>query len=371
MMISQTDTMSTCPRCGNETSPDWSFCAHCALPLETKVGEQTTLSDRIRYIQRESASRTKRERFSRWILSLSVMATFLLVVGGGIILFHPAFVPSMFQPVTPAEFETRIVEQAQPIQTEQGEFITEFTWIRIPAGEFMYGEPPDPARNFGGNLQKVDLDAFEILMYEVTNGQWYEYLKDEETRLRRTGQYKASVPRNWLWDSRSGEEPRIPFGLHDKPVVFITWEQAYDFCKKWLPRKLGCDEAFLPSSAQWEKAARGMGNENRYPWGNSPTIQRGGIQVYPCNVLEVNLGRPTEVGAYDGDKSPFGVYGMAGNVAEFVGVRERNYMAYKGGSFEEEILDAQIHIETELSPNSTFTWQAVGFRAARPAQDSE
>jgi formylglycine-generating enzyme required for sulfatase activity len=75
------------------------------------------------------------------------------------------------------------------------------------------------------------------------------------------------------------------------------------------------------------------------------------------------------VNAFPYDASPYGVIGLGGNVSEFVGYAATGHMAYRGGSFADPVIDAQIHIETQLPLNSRFTWAFVGFRAVRPTED--
>ena len=363
MSLNATEIDLTCPRCGERVQSDWGYCPFCSMALEAPAGERATLSDRIRYIRRDSEVRSRRQAVYRWGLTFATIFTVLLIVGGGVLLFHPAFVPSLFQPPEPRVWEI-LARVAEPEPTELPEApVLQFQWVKVPAGKFRYGRP--------GSTVEVELDAFEIMQYEVTNQQWWDYLWDEQNRLRRTLKFRRSVPRHWGWDANAGEFefPQVPNGLHDLPVVNITWYQANDFCTVYLQNKLKCAETYLPTSAQWELAARGFEDERRYPWGDQATLDQGSYQVQRCNVRETGNRRPVDVRRFPKDRSPFGVLGMAGNVAEFVGYLETNDMAYKGGSFEDPVVDAQIHIQTAIPPRSTFTWSNVGFRAARDLEE--
>jgi len=238
-----------------------------------------------------------------------------------------------------------------------------FEWVQIPKGTVRFGEP--------GRTVEVDLDAFEIMKYEVTNRQWWEYLRSEESRLRRLAKFNRAVPRHWNWNRKldAGEFPSVPSGLNDRPVVHITWYQANDFSTVYLRRKLECAETYLPTGAQWEMAARGTEDVRRYPWGDEATVERDSYRELRCNVRETGIRMATDVALFPLDRSPFGVFGMAGNVSEFVGYPVRNQMAYRGGSFEDPVVDAQIHIKVVIPPRSTFTWSNVGFRAARAVSE--
>lgn len=363
MFTNSLESRLTCPRCEGDVQDDWHYCPHCSMALDIPAGERATLSDRIRYIRRENESRSRRQAVYNWGLTVASILTVLIVIGGGILLFHPAFVPALFQPG-----EIPVVDLTEPpAKASTGDLpalpVLDFNWVRIPAGKFHFGRPgQDPP-------VIVELDAFEIMKYEVTNAQWLEYLESERNRLEREKWFRDAVPRNWNWDPKSGEDPEVPRGLHDRPVVYITWYAASDFCRRYLPKRLKCAEAYLPTAAQWEMAARGPDNERRYPWGDNAFEEINDVQLPLCNVRETGNRMPVDVTLYPKDKSYFGVYGMGGNVSEFVGIHEQRLMAYRGGSFDDTMEDAQIHIETQISPNSSFTWRNVGFRAARPVED--
>ena len=88
------------------------------------------------------------------------------------------------------------------------------------------------------------------------------------------------------------------------PVDGVTWQQAVDYCTFRNKR--------LPTEAEWEKAARGVGG-HIYPWGDA---------VPNCTLahyLDCTQGNTSAivVGSRAGD-SPFGLKDMGGNVSEWV-----------------------------------------------------
>ena len=110
------------------------------------------------------------------------------------------------------------------------------------------------------------------------------------------------------------------------PVVGVTWEQAQAFCH-WrnaqyqsvsnLPR---AQEYRLPTEAEWEYAARGGRYNAAYPWGGPYVRDAKGcflanFKPMRGNYTEDGYFLPSAVGTYD--PNDYGLYGMAGNVAEW------------------------------------------------------
>ncbi|MDO4671685.1 SUMF1/EgtB/PvdO family nonheme iron enzyme [Falsiporphyromonas endometrii] len=118
-------------------------------------------------------------------------------------------------------------------------------------------------------------------------------------------------------------------GYDDYPVVGITWEQAQAFCawrsayfKKGLnlPEGQIVEDFRLPTEAEWEYAARAGNSNSKYPWSSDDL--RSGKGCFLGN-FKPGEGDYTSDGhlitARVGSYSPndFGLYDMAGNVAEW------------------------------------------------------
>jgi len=102
----------------------------------------------------------------------------------------------------------------------------------------------------------------------------------------------------------------------DYPVIFVSYMHAVSYCN-WVGGK-------LPTEAQWEKAARGIGKE-LFPWGND--LLDGNLSNYcDINCTESYRDKTNDdgyrdtapVGSYPAGASPYGIYDMSGNVWEWV-----------------------------------------------------
>ncbi len=122
------------------------------------------------------------------------------------------------------------------------------------------------------------------------------------------------------------------------PVVGVSWKQANAFCE-WRThyfnsflesKKRNPESDFrLPTEAQWEYAARGGRSQAQYPWGGPYLRNKKG-----CLLANFKPGRgnyPEDGGFYTvrADAywpNDFGLYNMAGNVAEWT-----SSLYYEGG----------------------------------------
>jgi formylglycine-generating enzyme required for sulfatase activity len=164
--------------------------------------------------------------------------------------------------------------------------------VHVPAGSFLMGSPAgEGVPDWETPQHEVTLPAYRIGKYPVTNAQYAEFLKREQTQ---------DAPRKVGWFLR---EP--PAEQLDHPVVGVSWYDAQAYCR-WLSVQTG-RRYRLPTEAEWEKAARGI--EGRlYPWGNEWEEGR-------CHARGDDT---APVAAYPQGASPYGCCDMAGNVQEWV-----------------------------------------------------
>ena len=176
--------------------------------------------------------------------------------------------------------------------------------VAIPAGKALLGcnaavdaecendEPP-------GGL--VELAAFEIDATEVTVAEYRACVdagacSAQGLELPSSG--KADRP-ELVWTCNWGKPDR-----DRHPINCLDWNAAVAFCT-WAKKR-------LPTANEWERTARGT-DGRRYPWGNDePTPE----QAVFGQVVGKG-GKTAPVGTTPGDVSPFGLFGMAGNILEW------------------------------------------------------
>ena len=168
--------------------------------------------------------------------------------------------------------------------------------ILVLGGAFQMGCNPGespPCTNADGETpyHTVQLSSYFIDKREVTVAQYELCVFDGACSL--PGQTHASVANaNYQAPDR---------GKH--PINYVDWGQAKAYCE-WAGGSRLCTEA------EWEYAARGF-DERKYPWGNDP-VSCERAHIASCGPTT----RPVAE-TIDG-VSPFGVFDMSGNVAEWV-----------------------------------------------------
>ena len=206
--------------------------------------------------------------------------------------------------------------------------------------------------------REVTLPTYYIDKYEITVRQYKHFLDS-------TGRLPPGDPRfPEVYPWAQGEEP--PGDIMDHPVIYISWFDANDYCA-WVGKR-------LPSEAEWEKAARG--EDDRYwPWGNRLISRK-------ANVREYGARGTLPVGSFSEGLSPYGVYDMAGNVAEWVSDWYNAYpgsqlkrMAFgtvnkviRGGSWNlpGDPYSRVTHRTRSMSPKKQH--RSIGFRCAKDAE---
>jgi formylglycine-generating enzyme required for sulfatase activity/energy-coupling factor transporter ATP-binding protein EcfA2 len=235
-------------------------------------------------------------------------------------------------------------------------------FVPIAAGEFCRGSRSGEQEAGDNEIdgKKYRLGAFEIGLYPVTNAEYLQF-------VQKTGH---PTP-HFEWENNC-----YPVGQGNHPVVWVSWYNAQAYID-WLNEQKDGYHYFLPTEAQWERAARGPAvwqnkeNRRRYPWGDdfNPEI---------CNVYESDLRRTTPVGCFIDGASPEGALDMAGNVWEWCAdwydenyykqkkveenKKSTDYKALRGGAFGLYGVSARCAYRDNYRPDNDV---GCGFRVAR------
>jgi gamma-glutamyl hercynylcysteine S-oxide synthase len=234
----------------------------------------------------------------------------------------------------------RKIDQRSDRKIGQG---TEATPVTHPATPRMVGIPAGLARlglrrdagKFGWDNEyealEVNVPAFAIDQYKVTNGQYLEFVSARGYETR-----SLWDDENWQWKTNQGishpvfwkkagdqwlfrgmfEESRLPL---DWPV-YVSHAEAAAYA-------LWADKA-LPTEEEWHRAAYGTEDDTTrtYPWGSDPPASHFGN-------FDFNHWNPTPVNAFPKGRSGFGVWDLLGNGWEWTSSQFAPFPGFEPFSF--------------------------------------
>ncbi len=208
------------------------------------------------------------------------------------------------------------------------------------AGMFYQGQEQIYGRNeYNVRLFRYDYDWYD-LPAAIANRNNPAFSRADYIRKESTLIYPDTTV--WIADfSYSQNEPMVQGYFSHKsydeyPVVGVSWKQAEAF-NHWRTKKFEDEEAIrkpnepderkkiqpfsLPSEADWQFAANGGRGAVSYPWGDHTTRDGGGFlraNFKPGRGDYIDDGYAyTAPVAFNYAANDFGLYDMAGNVAEW------------------------------------------------------
>lgn len=217
-------------------------------------------------------------------------------------------------------------------------------FVRIPGGAFAMGSLE--GQEDEAPVHTVAVDGFDMAAYPVTRAEYAAFLAAT----------RHPEPRDWH---------DAAFQRSDYPVVGVSWDDAMAYCG-WR------GDVRLPTEAEWERAARGGIDGERFPWGDEiPAWIPGGGRGPLASPWPVTLGTPTR----------FGLFGIAANVHEWCADwHARDYYAVspasnpqgpasgarrasRGGSWRHAVTISRTAARSKLDPS--FRYTDYGFRVVR------
>ncbi len=199
--------------------------------------------------------------------------------------------------------------------------IYEYYWVDMK-------QAAHPRNRYNYEKKKYEGFAFNALGEKVE-------VKDRSTFVMRDNVPVYPDTLCWISDfSYSYNEPMTNMyfwhvAYDNYPVVGVNWKQATAFCI-WRTELLnnalieardpGVHHYRLPTEAEWEYAARGGLQNQKYPWGGPYTRNNQGCFLANFKPLRGNYADDggvltVRVGTYEPNE--WGLYDMAGNVAEW------------------------------------------------------
>jgi iron(II)-dependent oxidoreductase len=209
--------------------------------------------------------------------------------------------------------------------------------VEIPPGVATLGLP----RNHGDELafgwdnefelHRVEVPAFAIDQYEVTNREYLQFMNDagyENQALWSESDWKWKTEQNIshpvFWGQINGEwQYRTMFENVLLPLdwpVYVSQAEASAYAR-WAGKA-------LPNEAQWHRAAYGTpeGSERQFPWGAETPGRRFGN-------FDFERWDPTPVGAFPDGQSAFGVADLIGNGWEWTSTPFAPFTGFKPFEF--------------------------------------
>ncbi|HEX7337520.1 MAG TPA: SUMF1/EgtB/PvdO family nonheme iron enzyme [Gemmatimonadales bacterium] len=239
---------------------------------------------------------------------------------------------------------------------------------RFPGGTVELGAQPEtPVWPDEQPARRLEVEPFWMDVLPVTNGEYATFMA--------AGGYMESglwSDAGWKWVR--GTEARMP-------AVWI-WEEGAWWCR-WMdrmaPLDLNCPvgpvsyyeaEAFarfvgkrLPTEAEWEVAASWdpeFQSRRAYPWGNMPPSPN------VANLDQLAF-EPAAVGAFPGNISALGCYGLIGDLWEWTASAfdRAGFKVLKGGSWASRPGAIRTTIRKAADPGARHCFS--GFRCAHDA----
>lgn len=233
---------------------------------------------------------------------------------------------------------------------------------RFPGGAVEIGAPGEsPAWPEEGPHHRVELEPFWIDVMPVTNGDFITFMaaggymmadlwSDDSWEWIRANQ--IATPRHWFWEDGAWWDRWLdraaPVDL-TRPVAGVSRYEAEAFARFVGKR--------LPTEFEWEAAASWDPEDQErrnYPWGRMPPSPN------VANLDQLAF-EPAPVGAFPGNLSPIGCYGMIGDLWEWT---SSDFVPYPGleDSTSAPVMDHRFGSEYKVLRGGSWATRAGAIR---------
>jgi formylglycine-generating enzyme required for sulfatase activity len=219
---------------------------------------------------------------------------------------------------------------------------------------------PERVLVLGGEMfiknQKIEIESFQILKYEITNAQYAPFLNSE--KVGSDGVFHGKQIINISSDDLQLEyingvwQPK--YGKENYPMVMVSYYGAVEF-SKWMGGK-------LPTETEWTFAAKGGTKSENFIYAGSNNLDEVGWFRGNCegHSHEVGKKKPNELGIYD----------MSGNVWEWCLndslKSDTDFCVHMGGSWYPG--EEPSRISSHFGNTPTHFSNSVGFRVLFASQ---
>lgn len=217
--------------------------------------------------------------------------------------------------------------------------------VPIPAGIATLGNEDSFGWDNEFPAHRIEVPAFEIDRYSVTNDQYLEYMTATGAE---PPHFWAHSNRQWYW---RGMFELIPLPL-DGPV-YVTQEEATAFAR-WRGMR-------VPTEAEYHRAAFSTPGdaERLYPWGDQPPDSTRG------NFGFANWD-PVPVGSYPSGASAWGVHDLVGNGWEWTSTVFDGFRGFRPmasyPNYSVDFFDGQHYVLKGASPATAHDLIRRSFR---------
>ncbi|MDR0604460.1 MAG: formylglycine-generating enzyme family protein [Bacteroidales bacterium] len=230
------------------------------------------------------------------------------------------------------------LDEVNNIENPAGDKKKEIEMVYVQGGTFNMGS--NDGNSNEQPVHQVTLSSYYISKYEITQAQW-----------------KAVM----------GNNPSY-FKGDNLPVEQVSWDDVQEFISR-LNAATG-EQYRLPTEAEWEYAARGGQQSNRYSYSGSNNVND--VAWYSSN----SDNKTHAVGTKQANE--LGIYDMSGNVWEWcydwygtysasaqhdpMGASSGSYRVRRGGSWFSNAADCRVSFRSYASPGLRYYY--LGFRVA-------